>query len=32
MDRDDEMIALLREDEQAFDDDLRKHLLIIAAL
>ena len=32
MDSDDEMIVLLLEDEQAFDDDLREHLLIIAAL
>ncbi|KAK1602909.1 hypothetical protein QYE76_017458 [Lolium multiflorum] len=30
MDNDDEMVAL--EDEQAFDDDLREHLLIIASL
>ncbi|KAK1617180.1 hypothetical protein QYE76_022697 [Lolium multiflorum] len=30
MDSDDEMLALLLEDEQAFDDDLRDHLLIIA--
>ncbi|KAK1662048.1 hypothetical protein QYE76_050207 [Lolium multiflorum] len=29
---DDEMFALLPEDEQAFDDDLREHLLIIASL
>ncbi|XP_071676801.1 uncharacterized protein [Lolium perenne] len=32
MDSDDEMVALLLEDEQAFDDDLREHLLIIASL
>jgi hypothetical protein len=32
IDSDDEMIALLLKDEQAFDDDLREHLLIIAAL
>ncbi|XP_071677011.1 uncharacterized protein [Lolium perenne] len=32
MDNDDEMVALLLEDEQAFDDDLREHLLIIASL
>ncbi|KAK1665945.1 hypothetical protein QYE76_054104 [Lolium multiflorum] len=32
MDIDDEMLALLLEDEQAFDDDLREHLLIIASL
>jgi hypothetical protein len=32
MDSDDEMIALLLEDEQAFDDDLQEHLLIIVAL
>ncbi|KAK1610284.1 hypothetical protein QYE76_033957 [Lolium multiflorum] len=32
MDNDDEMLALLLEDEQAFDDDLREHLLIIASL
>ncbi|KAK1697729.1 hypothetical protein QYE76_014426 [Lolium multiflorum] len=32
MDSDDEMLALLLEDEQAFDDDLREHLLIIASL
>ncbi|KAK1650759.1 hypothetical protein QYE76_068564 [Lolium multiflorum] len=32
MDSDDEMLALLLEDEQAFNDDLREHLLIIASL
>ncbi|KAK1685163.1 hypothetical protein QYE76_046011 [Lolium multiflorum] len=32
MDSEDEMAALLLEDEQAFDDDLREHLLIIASL
>ncbi|KAK1610095.1 hypothetical protein QYE76_033768 [Lolium multiflorum] len=32
MDSDDEMVALLLEDEQAFDDDLQEHLLIIASL
>ncbi|KAK1682190.1 hypothetical protein QYE76_043038 [Lolium multiflorum] len=32
MDINDEMLALLLEDEQAFDDDLREHLLIIASL
>ncbi|XP_071678372.1 uncharacterized protein [Lolium perenne] len=32
MDSDDEMVALLLEDEQAFDDDVREHLLIIASL
>ncbi|KAK1652146.1 hypothetical protein QYE76_069951 [Lolium multiflorum] len=32
MDSDDEMVALLLEDEHAFDDNLREHLLIIASL
>ena len=32
MDSDGEMLALLLEDEQAFDDDLLEHLLIIASL
>jgi hypothetical protein len=32
MDSDDEMVALLLEDEQAFDNDLREYLLIIAFL
>ena len=32
MDSDDEMLALLLEDEQAFVDDLQEHFLIIASL
>ena len=32
MDSDDEMLVRLLEDEQAFDDDIREHLLIIASL
>ena len=32
MDNDDEMIVRMLEEEQAFDDDIREHLSIIASL
>jgi predicted transposase YbfD/YdcC len=32
MDSDNEMLARLLKDEQAFDDDIREHLLIITSL